>query len=186
MNVSRNVSAVFTGGTTTPLTINVLGRGTVRSILGECAGRGPRRVCVVRPETGATVVLTAAPATGMRFRGWTGACTGAKRTCSVRLDTARAVTATFVRVSVLARVGSPRVAKIRGGYRVTVRFLARAAGIARVRALRGGRVVASGTRRVRAGQSASAALRVARVGAYTFQVRLGSSAIAWRVCVVHC
>jgi hypothetical protein len=39
---------------------------------------------------------------------------------------------------------------------------------------------------VRAGRTTSAALRVPRAGTYTFQVRLGTSAIAWRVCVGRC
>ena len=45
-----------------------------------------------RPLAG---VCTAAPDTGSQFDGWTGACTGWDLTCSVTMDQARSVTATF-------------------------------------------------------------------------------------------
>ncbi|MGH9524408.1 MAG: InlB B-repeat-containing protein, partial [Terriglobales bacterium] len=52
-------------------------------------------VCSASINTGSTIVLTAAPATGSVFAGWTGDCTGTS-TCSVLVGTtASAVTATF-------------------------------------------------------------------------------------------
>jgi hypothetical protein len=102
------------------------------------------------------------------------------------MDAAKAVSATFAPLGALTRLGSPKVTKVRGGFRVTLRFRAAQSGVAHVRALRGGRVVASMSRRVRAGLATSASLRVARAGTYTFDVRLGTSRISWRVCVGRC
>jgi hypothetical protein len=42
------------------------------------------------------VTLTANPASGSAFAGWTGACTGTTKTCHVSMPTALAATATFV------------------------------------------------------------------------------------------
>jgi hypothetical protein len=102
------------------------------------------------------------------------------------MDAAKAVRATFVSLSTLTSLGSPKVTKVRGGFRVRLRFKSAQSGVAHVRALRAGRVVASLSRRVRAGQAASVSLRVARAGRYTFAVRLGTSGISWRVCVGRC
>lgn len=43
----------------------------------------------------ALVTLTATPATGSTFQGWTGACTGTATTCTVTMDQAQNVTASF-------------------------------------------------------------------------------------------
>ncbi len=70
------------------------------SIAGAGSGKvtGPQIVCpgacsASYPE-GATVTLTATPASGSSFAGWTGACTGTG-TCAVEMDSAEQVTATF-------------------------------------------------------------------------------------------
>ena len=41
------------------------------------------------------VTLTAAPATGSSFAGWSGDCTGAATTCQLTMDAAKNATATF-------------------------------------------------------------------------------------------
>lgn len=53
--------------------------------------------CSVQFDQGVVVQLTAVPAAGSVFVGWTGSCIGAG-VCSVRMDAARDVTATFTRV----------------------------------------------------------------------------------------
>ena len=44
---------------------------------------------------GTTVTLTASPAAGSSFAGWTGACTGSASACVVTMTAARSVTAAF-------------------------------------------------------------------------------------------
>ncbi|HYD43534.1 MAG TPA: hypothetical protein VEB43_22075, partial [Anaeromyxobacter sp.] len=50
--------------------------------------------CAATLASGTTVTLTATPATGSTFGGWSGACTGTG-SCVVTMTAARAVTATF-------------------------------------------------------------------------------------------
>src|SRR2546428_13989639 len=45
-------------------------------------------------DHGTVVTLTANPATGYQFSGWSG-CSGSGNTCSVTMDMAQSVTATF-------------------------------------------------------------------------------------------
>lgn len=67
------------------------GSGTVTS---APAGINCGQTCSANFNTGSTVTLTAAPATGMAFAGWSGACTGTS-TCTVTVNTAASATATF-------------------------------------------------------------------------------------------
>ena len=46
-------------------------------------------------DPGATVTLTATPAPGSQFTGWSGACANAAGDCTVTMDQARSVTASF-------------------------------------------------------------------------------------------
>ena len=69
------------------------GSGTVTS---SPAGITCGGDCTEAYEVGDVVTLTANPASGSRFAGWSGACTNATGTCQVSMDAAKAVTATFV------------------------------------------------------------------------------------------
>jgi uncharacterized repeat protein (TIGR02543 family) len=51
--------------------------------------------CSASFASGASVVLTATPAAGSTFAGWTGACAGTSPTCTVSMTAARAVGAAF-------------------------------------------------------------------------------------------
>ena len=53
--------------------------------------------CSAYWTTGSQVTLTAYAFGGSVFTGWGGACTGTQRTCTVTVDQARDVTATFAR-----------------------------------------------------------------------------------------
>jgi len=51
--------------------------------------------CSVSYDTGTVVTLTATPATGYSFYGWSGACTGTTATCAVTMSTTKSVAASF-------------------------------------------------------------------------------------------
>jgi List-Bact-rpt repeat protein len=76
-----------------PLTVTTggSGAGRVTSDAGAVSCPGS---CSTSQEQGQTVNLTASPDAGSSFVGWSGACSGA-RTCSVTLDSAKDVHATF-------------------------------------------------------------------------------------------
>jgi hypothetical protein len=110
---TRSITATYAGDmsrpntTTAPVTVTVgsaaptelalnvaktgTGQGTVTS---NPAGIDCGNACSSSFTTGATVTLTAMPAMGSVFDGWTGACSGTV-TCTVTMDAARSVTAAF-------------------------------------------------------------------------------------------
>lgn len=93
MSAAQSVTATFTG---TPITYTlstiVSGSG---SIVGASAGVScSSGTCTKAITQGTVVALTATPASGYTFSGWSGACTGTG-TCSVTMSQARSVTATF-------------------------------------------------------------------------------------------
>jgi RHS repeat-associated protein/uncharacterized repeat protein (TIGR02543 family) len=68
------------------------GAGTVTS---SPVGIDCGTVCRADFAPNTVVTLTASPASGSTFGGWSGACTGSAATCTVTLDQARSVNATF-------------------------------------------------------------------------------------------
>ncbi|MGH3128427.1 MAG: InlB B-repeat-containing protein, partial [Gaiellaceae bacterium] len=64
--------------------------------------------CAETVPTGTTVVLTATPGAGSVFSGWSGACTGSLPACTLVMDAAKSVEATFT--SVLSPGGGPPTA----------------------------------------------------------------------------
>jgi hypothetical protein len=85
-------SSLLSAPTTPLLSVLVSGTGTVTS---SPAGISCGTTCSATFSSGQSVTLTATPAAGWRFQGWSGACTGTT-TCTVAMSTARNVTATFV------------------------------------------------------------------------------------------
>jgi fibronectin type 3 domain-containing protein len=71
------------------LTVNKTGTGTVTAPGINCGSD-----CTEQYNQGTVVTLTATPATGSTFAGWSGACTGTG-TCSISINTNITVTATF-------------------------------------------------------------------------------------------
>jgi hypothetical protein len=80
------------GGTTYALSVSTSGSGMVTS---NPSGINCGSTCSATYNSGTTVTLTAAPASGSTFGGWGGACTGTGTTCTVSMTAARSVTATF-------------------------------------------------------------------------------------------
>lgn len=89
MNSNKTVTATFSR-VTYALTVNKIGQGTVTS---SPAGISCGSDCGENYNSGTVVALTATPAAGWKFDGWSGACTGA--TCSVTMSSNQTVTATF-------------------------------------------------------------------------------------------
>ena len=74
-----------------PLSVNGSGAGVVRSDQG---GISCGTTCSASFASGANVTLTATPNNGNTFTGWSGACSGSG-SCTVTMNTAKSVTATF-------------------------------------------------------------------------------------------
>jgi uncharacterized repeat protein (TIGR02543 family) len=93
INTSTNVTATFDTTTSTnyTLTVTKVGSGTVNSYL---PGINCGSDCSQSYAAGTSVSLTATPATGYTFSGWSNACTG-NGVCFVTLNSAKDVTATF-------------------------------------------------------------------------------------------
>jgi Divergent InlB B-repeat domain len=96
MSSAQSVKASFTEDTE-PLTVSVTGTGTVSdgATLSCTVAASP---CVQPYPDGTAVTLTETPASGWRFTGWAGDCSGTRTTCTVTLSAAEAVTAGFTQV----------------------------------------------------------------------------------------
>jgi hypothetical protein len=92
MSAARSATATFALKTFT-LTVTLAGTGT-GTVTSDVAGIACGADCTQAYTTGTVVTLTATPAAGSVFAGWSGACAGTG-TCPVTMTQARAVTATF-------------------------------------------------------------------------------------------
>ncbi len=95
MTAARSVTATFTApldDAAISVTKSGTGTGTVTSSPGglDCGS-----VCDVMFAAGTVVTLTATPAAGSTFGGWSGACTGTAATCTVTVTGGHAVGAAF-------------------------------------------------------------------------------------------
>ena len=81
------------------ITVSKVGSGTVNGVNGQinCGG-----ACTTTVAMGATVTLAAIPPSNAVFSGWSGACNGAQPTCSVTVNDALNVTATFTPIFTLS------------------------------------------------------------------------------------
>jgi hypothetical protein len=105
-DTTRVLVGTTCGGSSSSLTLSVsnggAGYGSVASSPSgiSCYTPVPGNAYLVAPDcaenyvSGTKVALTATPASGSVFAGWSGACTGTG-TCSVTMDTAKSVAATF-------------------------------------------------------------------------------------------
>ena len=76
------------------LTVARAGTGS-GSVTSTPAGISCGTSCSKAYAAGTVVTLTVKAASGSRFAGWTGACTGTTTSCTVTMSSARSVTATF-------------------------------------------------------------------------------------------
>jgi uncharacterized repeat protein (TIGR02543 family) len=76
------------------LTVNKNGTGT-STITSDVGGINCGTTCNANINNGTLVTLTAAPTSGIAFAGWSGNCSGMNNTCTITMDAAKAVTATF-------------------------------------------------------------------------------------------
>jgi trimeric autotransporter adhesin len=92
MTAAQSVTATFnTIPPTFPLTVSLVGTGSVTS---APAGITCPSTCSANFNSGALVNLTATPAAGFTFGGWSGVCSGVA-TCAVSMTAAKSATATF-------------------------------------------------------------------------------------------
>jgi immune inhibitor A len=101
MDGARNVTATFNLNTYL-LTVSTAGSGTVTSVP---AGISCGSDCSESYTYNTGVTLTATPAAGSVFSGWSGACGGTGQ-CVLSMTSARSVTATFVPLTISIDDGS--------------------------------------------------------------------------------
>jgi uncharacterized repeat protein (TIGR02543 family) len=92
MTAATTVTATFTLQTFT-LTVARAGAG-IGTVTSNPSGISCGADCSEVYNSGTVVTLTATPAAGDSFAGWSGACTGTG-SCQVTMTQARSVTATF-------------------------------------------------------------------------------------------
>lgn len=96
MTAAKSVNANFSLPPTFTLTALRSGSGAVTS---SPAGINCGTTCSASVASGSSITLTAAPAAGWVFAGWTGACSGSAPTCVVTMSGPRAVVANFALVA---------------------------------------------------------------------------------------
>lgn len=91
--VSRSVSGTGTASTTVTLSVTKSGTGT-GDVASSPAGIACGATCSVSVVAGTQITLTATPATGSTFTGWSGACSGTAA-CTLTISASTTATATF-------------------------------------------------------------------------------------------
>ncbi len=114
MNGDQSVTATF-GPANFTLTVTETGNGS-GSVTSNPPGITCQDVCSSSFPTGSQVTLTATPATGSTFTGWSGPCSGTG-TCSVTMNSNQTVTANFTNqpVTLTAAPGSSTMATVQPG-----------------------------------------------------------------------
>jgi len=102
MDAAKNVDAVFEQDTSPSNTfVLTLGRSGAGTVTSTPAGIDCGVQCSAPFIAGTNVTLTATPAAGYDFTGWTGACSGMSA-CTVTMDAAKKVDAQFTPIAVSA------------------------------------------------------------------------------------
>jgi hypothetical protein len=114
-------SASFTPISTLNLTVTKSGAGT-GSVTSAPAGISCGTTCSANYVAGTVVTLTAAPASGSTFSGWSGACTGTS-SCVVSMSTAQSVVAVFALTTSTLPSAPTNVVAVSGNASATVSFV---------------------------------------------------------------
>lgn len=122
MSQARSASATFAAAPPLQRTLSVTlsGSGVVRS---QPVGIDCGSACSASFGDGASVVLTATPATGQRFSGWSGACTGSSATCTLAMSADRSVGAAFAAAPAAPAWQTPLLLETNNDYNVSGRVL---------------------------------------------------------------
>jgi PKD repeat protein len=94
MTSAKSCTATFTALNQYSLTVGVAGTGS-GSVTSSPAGIDCGRTCSFMFCQDTTVILSESATTGTTFTGWSGACSGNGGQCSIIMDSAKSVTATF-------------------------------------------------------------------------------------------
>jgi hypothetical protein len=105
---SNNIVSISTSLVTFPLTVTTAGNGT-GTVTSNPAGITCPGTCAASVVGGTTVSLSANPASGSVFSGFSGACTG--NSCTIAVNSAASVTATFAPAAVQAAVVGNKIRK---------------------------------------------------------------------------
>ena len=103
MGAARTVTATFTQRFALALTVTKARTATSGTVSSAPAGLScataatgtTSTACSATFNSGTSVTLTATPAAGTTFTGWSGACKGTSRSCTVPMDASRSATAAF-------------------------------------------------------------------------------------------
>jgi uncharacterized repeat protein (TIGR02543 family) len=187
MTAAKSVTATFAAATSTPeLALTVQGGGTVKSSAGTCTSAAKQsHICTQDFPPGTKVTLTATPAKGQAFFGWSGACKGGERTCTLTMSKSAAVTAIFAPPTLVAS-HRPRVTRTSGRFQIAVAYSVKEKGTLKLLVTHS-TVKASHSKSVAATTKGSIAVEVARHGRYTATLTLtsktGIQTIRWTVAV---
>lgn len=112
LSSDETATATFTANTVLPtqssLRVSKAGAGS-GSITSSPSGIDCGATCSNSYDTGTSIQLTAAPAAGSKFTGWSGDCSGTATTCEVSLGSDKAATATFELDQVVTPPPVPKV-----------------------------------------------------------------------------
>jgi len=96
MNAARNVTATFSASAPTQRTLTVAKNGTGSgTVTSQPAGIDCGATCSAQFDDGTPVVLTAGAGSGSTFTSWSGCDSTNANQCTVAMNAARNVTATF-------------------------------------------------------------------------------------------
>ncbi|MBV9483701.1 MAG: hypothetical protein JO249_23550, partial [Acidobacteria bacterium] len=94
LSASTTVTATFSASTAVQLSVSLAGHGS-GTVTSSPSGINCPQSCTAGFPGGTQVILTARPAAGFPFAGWSGACSGTGTSCTLTVKAASSATATF-------------------------------------------------------------------------------------------